>query len=368
MPGRASGHPRELLNAFSVNHPAATGRAREDRPFLLNSPSMKRTPIAVSALLLGSMIANAAPPNRIMAALFMADRVYVDVSMPTHAGVLRFYTDTGGSLAITADAATRAHFHVMPATDPDLLQALGPDARVAFAPALPPASLLSDAEQFVVLKSVVQIPGWPAQADGILGQAWFGGHVWTWDYPRSRLILRPPEWVPQGSEHPVPVTFKTDSSGHRDTNFPRIVIRIDGEDLPMLFDTGAETFLTPSALQEIHDGGPRFRATSMIMHSVFVRWHTAHPEWPVVDAAQVTTGSRMIRIPFVEVGGLRTGPVWFTERPDNNFLQYMSAMTSAPVSGSAGGNIFHDARVTLDYIGARMWIEVTAHGRPSRHD
>jgi hypothetical protein len=329
---------------------------------------MKHPLIWACALSLESAIgiAHSAPPSTVMAAHFSADRVYVDLNLPTAAGTLRFYTDTGGSLAVTAEAATRAHFRVTRASDPDLLQALGPEARVAFAPALPGPALLSDAQQFVVLKSVVQIPGWPAQADGILGQAWFGGHVWTWDYPRSRFILRPQEWVPQSTNHPVPVTFKSDGAGHRETNFPRIIIRIDGEDLPMLFDTGAETFLTPTAVKQLNDGGRRLRATSMIMHSVFVRWHTAHPNWPVVDDAQVTTGSRMIRIPFVEVGGVRTGPVWITERPDKNFVEYMSAMTSAPVEGSAGGNIFHDARVTLDYIGSRMWIEVPTDSRHGR--
>lgn len=297
---------------------------------------------------------------------FSADREYVDIKTTGPAGILRFYTDTGGSLAVTADAATRAHFRVMRATDPDLLAALGPDAHIAFAPPLPGPALLTDAQQFVVVKSIVQIPGWPAQGDGILGQAWFGGHVWTWDYPRSRLILRPQEWVPQSVEHPVPVTFKSDAAGHRETNFPRIIVHIDGEDLPMLFDTGAETFLTPTALTRVNDGGPRLRATSMIMHSVFIRWHATHPNWPVIDNAQVATGSRMMQVPSVEVGGVITGPVWITERPDNNFVNYMSAMTSAPVEGSAGGNIFHDARVTLDYLHSKMWIEVPNDSRQRR--
>lgn len=51
----------------------------------------------------------------------------------------------------------------------------------------------------------------------------------------------------------------------------------------------------------------------------------------------------MMQVPSVEVGGVQTGAVWFTERPDNNFVNYMSAMTGAPVEGSAGGNMFRDA-------------------------
>ncbi len=319
------------------------------------SPSMHQSVICAYTLFLVSAIgvAKGAAPSIVMASHFSADRVYVYLSTTASAGTLRFYSDTGGSLAVTSEAATRAHFRVTRATDPDLLQALGPEARVAFPPAFRGPEMFTDAPPFVVLESVAQIPGWPAQADGILGQAWFGGHVWTWDYPRSRLILRPPAWTPRTTDHPIPVSFKSDARGHRETNFPRIMVRIDGEDLPMLFDTGAETFLTPTALKQVNDRGPRLRATSMIMHSVFERWRARHPNWPVIDDAQVTTNSRMMQVPSVEVGGVRTGPVWITERPDKNFIEYMSAMTSEPVRGSAGGK--HLPRRSRD---ARLrWLE-----------
>ena len=246
---------------------------------------------------------------------------------------------------------------MMPATDPDLLQALGAGARVASAPVFARLPGLPPDASFVVLKEIVQIPGWPSQGDGILGQAWFGGHVWTWDYGRRKLILRPDGWTPGAKAHPVSVSFKTDAAGQRETNFPRIEIRVDGETIPVLFDTGAETYLTPEALKGLNDGGPRLRATTMIMHSVFERWHAAHPDWAVIENAQVATHSRMMRLPSVEVGGVTTGPVWVTERPDANFMNYMSAMMSGPVQGSAGGNVFHNLSITLDYPHSRMWVE-----------
>jgi hypothetical protein len=139
-------------------------------------------------------------------------------------------------------------------------------------------------------------------------------------------------------------------------NFPRIVVRIDGDSLPMLLDTGAETLLTASALAALHDGGPAFRATSMIAHSVFARWHNDHPRWPVVDSAQVVTHSRMIRVPHVDIAGILTAPVWFTERSDASYRRYMSAMMNREVEGSLGGNALAGLEMTVDYPGARAWF------------
>lgn len=301
----------------------------------------------------------AAPPQAgaVLPAVFHADRVYVTCKIRPTAPTLSFYTDTGGSLVITTQAASKVHLKVVPSTDPDLIHALGADARTASAPEFEDCPQLPAQSQFVVVKKMSQIPGWPNQGDGILGQAWLGGHVWTWDYPGEKLILRPEGWTPAASAHSLPVAFKMNSSGERETNFPRVSIRVNGQEIPVLFDTGAETFLTPRAMKVLNDGGPRLRATTMIMHSVFERWHTEHPDWRIIDEAQVTTHSRMMQVPNVEIAGFDSGPIWITERPDANFLNYMSAMMSASVEGSAGGNIFHGLRITLDYNRSKMWIE-----------
>jgi len=53
-----------------------------------------------------------------------------------------------------------------------------------------------------------------------------------------------------------------------ENNFSRIVVNVDGVRIPLLLDTGAETYLTPAALRRLHDGAPRMRATSMISASI----------------------------------------------------------------------------------------------------
>ena len=76
--------------------------------------------------------------------------------------------------------------------------------------------------------------------DGMLGQAWFGDRIWTFDYAAGRLLLHP-----EGSSaipEDAPTTdlgFRTDSLGNRLTHFPRVQAVVDGDTLDFLLDTGA---------------------------------------------------------------------------------------------------------------------------------
>lgn len=316
----------------------------------MNAPS----PLALLAALSAALLT---PPARVLHTKFDTDRVYV-VVRTRNGATLDLYTDTGGGMLLSADAVRRAGLAAHAVTDSATVVQLGPDAAVADAPALAtdePAPAFPAGQPVAVVPAVAEVPGWPTQGDGILGQAWFAGHVWTWDYPGHRLILRPAGWRPADTSHALVVGFKRDG-GHRVLDFPRVVVRVDGDSLSMLLDTGAETMLSARALAALHDGRPAFRATSMIAHTVFARWHAAHPDWPVVDSAQAVTHSRMIRVPRVEIAGLATGPVWFTERSDASYHQYMSAMTDREVEGSLGGNALAGLRMTLDYPGARAWF------------
>ena len=311
---------------------------------------------AVSALcLLATAAVWALPPRWPMPAVFCADRVYLECAA-THGGRLRLYTDTGGAMVVAAPTLARLGLQPRAPTDPALRARLGRGARVIAMRSLGLAAPIPLAHApMVVVPAMRQLPGWPLQGDGILGQAWFAGHVWTWNYPAGRLWLDPPGWTPAGA-HAVPLGFPVDARGRRVDDFPRIVVRIDGSAVPLLLDTGAETYLTRAALSQLRDGGPRLRATSMIIASLFERWHREHPGWRVIRMAQTGTGAAMIEVPRVRVAGLRVGPVWFTERPDANFLKVMSSMTSAPVYGSLGGNALRDLRMTIDYPRARTWF------------
>ena len=311
---------------------------------------------AVSALcLLATAAVWALPPRWPMPAVFCADRVYLECAA-THGGRLRLYTDTGGAMVVAAPTLARLGLQPRAPTDPALRARLGRGARVIAMRSLGLAAPIPLAHApMVVVPDMRQLPGWPLQGDGILGQAWFAGHVWTWNYPAGRLWLDPPGWTPAGA-HAVPLGFPVDARGRRVDDFPRIVVRIDGSAVPLLLDTGAETCLTRAALAQLRDGGPRLRATSMIIATLFERWHREHPGWRVIRKAQTGTGAAMIEVPRVRVAGLRVGPVWFTERPDANFLKIMSSMTSAPVYGSLGGNALRDLRMTIDYPRALAWF------------
>jgi hypothetical protein len=201
--------------------------------------------------------------------------------------------------------------------------------------------------------NVRELPGWPEQGDGILGAAWFAGRIWTWDYPRRRFSLESSTWRPQWAARCVRLGFKTSATSARVANFPRIDVAVAGRRLPLLLDTGAETYLSDPALSQLHDGGPRMRATSMISASVFSAWHRAHPDWPLIDDAQVGTHAAMIRVADVDIAGLHSGPVWFTHRSDASYHSFMSSMMDRRVEGSLGGNALRRFVMTVDYVGAR---------------
>ena len=154
--------------------------------------------------------------------------------------------------------------------------------------------------------------------------------------------------------------FKTEANGARKTNFPRIKIKLDGREIAMLLDTGAETMLSKAALDQIGDDGPALRSTSMLEASVFDRLHDDHPGWPFIPNAQLATNAPMLRVPFVEIAGIRSGPVWFTRRSDEACANFMSPMMDGPVQGSIGGNAFHSMIMTLDYPNAKAYFQQPA--------
>ncbi|MGE0442894.1 MAG: hypothetical protein AB7S39_20625 [Gemmatimonadales bacterium] len=198
--------------------------------------------------------------------------------------------------------------------------------------------------------------------DGFLGRTWFADRAWTFDYPARALHYHAslsgggPDrcWVPLG--------FQTDSAGRRTTHFPRVEASVDGETLQFLFDTGAMTTLTDSALALL-PGGPGRRGTSFITASVVERWRTKHPDWRYLPRAETGTGAAMIEVPEVVIGGVTVGPVWFTVRPDRAFHDFMSQWMDRKLDGALGGSAFRELSVTIDYPGARAMFVKPAAGR-----
>jgi hypothetical protein len=195
------------------------------------------------------------------------------------------------------------------------------------------------------------------EGDGMLGQRWFAGGVWTLDYPRRRLILHHCPFAPgpEAMRHSTPLGFRTEY-GVRTANHPRFTVTIDGEAIDALFDTGATVWLTPEALAVVNEGTASERATSFVRATVFARWHTGHPEWRVIERGCARSREALIEVPEIQAAGLTAGPVWFTRRPDAN-LDWMSSFLDKRIAVSIGGNFLRHFRVTLDYPGAVAYFE-----------
>ena len=302
--------------------------------------------ISLSAICLAGPAA--AQEGRPLPARFEAGRVFLDETTADGRRIV-FFTDSGGGRYITPEAAARLGLSLTPITD----AGEGGPTHLAVYPALAADSpTVPLPEGPLPVLGGGPLPGWTSDYDAMLGGAWFADRIWTFDYPRGRLTAEPTTWAPPDDVVVLPLGFQAED-GARTTHFPRIEVRIDGEPISLLLDTGATTALTPAALAALGDAGPSMRATSMISDTVFERWRAAHPDWRVIEAAQIGTGSAMIEVPSIEIGGIPTGPVWFTHRSDNAFRSYMSSMMDAPVEGALGGNAFRDLVMTIDYPGAR---------------
>ena len=191
------------------------------------------------------------------------------------------------------------------------------------------------------------------QWDGMLGQQWFAGRVWTFDYPAKRLLWRAPGDVPKHDKtHEVALGFKTSPSGKRQNNFARIPIEVDGVKYDFLLDTGATNILPEDVLKMVGDDLPGERATSFLVRSVFDEWHRKHPEWRAFDKIQTLTGTAMIEVPEIMVGGFKAGPVWFTVQSDVGFQGVMKSYMDKPIVGALGGSALQYFRVTVDWPNA----------------
>lgn len=195
--------------------------------------------------------------------------------------------------------------------------------------------------------------------DGILGAAYLSHFVWTIDYPAQRLTVESPSWHPDAHAARIPLLFAHNAAGEWLSNFPGIVLTVDGEPLKLLFDTGATALPTQSGEAAQHISTVKGAGvTSYIVTSIFNRWHARHPEWAVVlNGDHLIPGTRLIQVPDVTMGPFHVGPVWFTERPDVNFgPQRMSLWMSQTVVGAAGANVYGRFRITVDYPHEALWI------------
>jgi hypothetical protein len=196
-----------------------------------------------------------------------------------------------------------------------------------------------------------------SEGDGMLGQRWFAGGVWTFDYPARKLVLCRTPFTPtrEMQQHSLPLGFRREW-GVRSSNHPRMDVSIAGDAVPALLDTGATVWLSPEALQLAGDSEPAERATSFVSADLFDRWRKAHPEWRVINKGCEKSQESIIEVSEVELAGWKAGPVWFTRRANEN-LTWMSTFMDQPIKASIGGNFLRHFRVTINYPEAIAYLE-----------
>lgn len=196
--------------------------------------------------------------------------------------------------------------------------------------------------------------------DGQLGTGYLPGHVWTFDYPAGKLWLEAAHWQPTKAMRRVALGFPRNAQGILASGFPRISIQVNGDTLNLLLDTGATAQPTTAgkvAGTEVASSG--IGVASYITTRQLERWHHAHPEWRVVDHGDDLIGdARLIEVPRVEIGGWMVGPVWFTERPNQNFELPggISKYMDGEVSGALGANALRHFVMTIDYPSDAAWF------------
>jgi len=184
------------------------------------------------------------------------------------------------------------------------------------------------------------------------GYQWFGERIWTFDYPGKRLLFHQTAPPLSPKARPLRLDFATDSAGRRLSQQANLDIVVDGDTLSMIFDTGATIWLSQNALSRVADGGPSERSSSHIFRWVFERLHQRHPDWPVIEKADLWMGLDLIRVPSVMVAGYELGPAW---------LSVLNGPTTAPNvpasepawrrrrGGTIGGSLLRHFVITADW-------------------
>lgn len=316
------------------------------------------TPHILLLAILSAPNATAVIPTR-----FEAGRVFA-VPETKDGKPVKLYTDTGGGANLLCrSAAERLGLEIDPLKlDAEEAKEIGSDAGKA-TPAFRGGSIPpnADGDASFLVTDCSRGPMASGMGDGLLSSRWFAGRVWTFDYGAHTLAMDGAGWQPPAAAHKTPMGLRAASANGPAFSMPRVTIRVDGHDLDVLLDTGATGH--PTAEGESAQGAGAvegYRATSFVTKSTFDAWHTAHPDWTVVengdDLFAPRLVARLIRVPSVEIGGWSVGPVWFTERPDTAFRKMMSSMTDKPVEGAIGGNALAHFVMTLDYVHGAAWF------------
>ena len=187
-----------------------------------------------------------------------------------------------------------------------------------------------------------------ANFDGMLGREWFANKAWRFDYEHNMLeLISPPEFH---QKETIKLHFKKKASGENSTHLPRINIVVETDTLAVLFDTGAQAQLAPEA-QKMLDKKDLV-ATSFINASTFENWQKNHPDWLVINEADLSFGLKadLIVVPRVAIGSKVLQNVEFVKREDSNFQVMSAYFMDEEIVGAIGANALSQLNnFVLDY-------------------
>ncbi|WP_318344368.1 hypothetical protein [Flagellimonas baculiformis] len=191
--------------------------------------------------------------------------------------------------------------------------------------------------------------------EAFLGQGFFIGKSWTLDYPNEEIWLNTPLHQPDGVDPNIqPIGFKKNSLGVTTHGHPRMQIEIDGQQLDVLFDTGASFVLSDNG-KKYFNTSKNTIAGSFISSTLFDEWRQKHPDWKYYPASDGEQG--IIEVPEVKIGTHIVGPVLFSRRPDYIWSEIMIHSMDKIVQGAIGGSILKHFKITIDYNSELIMFE-----------
>jgi hypothetical protein len=197
--------------------------------------------------------------------------------------------------------------------------------------------------EFKELVQLVQI----IPFDIFLAQNYFMGKSWTFDYPKQQIWVNTPLFQSEIANKNVQKSgFKKDDNGEKLYGHPSMKIEVDGDDIDVLFDTGATIILSDNGKKGLNTKENTIGG-SFIAKSVFDKWRLRHPEWKYFEKAD--RNADMIEVPLITMSGHTIGPVLFAERPDEVWSQGMLNSMDKVVKGAIGGSALKYLKVTIDY-------------------
>lgn len=183
--------------------------------------------------------------------------------------------------------------------------------------------------------------------DIFLGQNFFMGKAWTFDYLHRQIWvntpIRPSDINSPGVQK---LGFKKNNNQEMIFGHPSMVIEVNGLAIDVLFDSGATLVLSGEGKREFNTI-ENTKAASYIASSIFKKWRKEHPDWKYYKGADYRND--VIEVPIVKISGQEVGPVLFAERPDEVWSEGMINTMDKIVKGAIGGSALKYLKVTIDY-------------------